>query len=434
VRVLGSSVVDAVGSTETCAVSSGLANAAYRMSFLLPSERSTVQLTDSEGNNAALLAVAGGNFSQLGIRLLIGAVVPLLLVRFETSRATIGLALTGMWGLYALCQFPAGVLADRYGERRLVIGALAGTGLGTTLVAVAQSLPQFAAFVLVLGAGAGVFFTPASSLVSRLFPNQGRALGTVTAAGSVAGIVFPAVGGVVGTRMGWRVALGVGATTTLVALLGTVLLIPAESPENPTRDIQALVDYRRHWALLTRPSVGYSVALGAFTGFTFQAISSFFPTFLVEYHGLGTDVAGAVFGLIFGLSAVAQPAAGHVSDRYSRDFAIGISVTLAVTGLVVLLRFPTTAGLVFGVGFLGIGISWPGAVQARFFDRLSDDERGYGFGLIRTTYMVLASAGSVVVGALADFGGWTVGFGSVVVVLLTCLGFLAVNRRAGLGL
>ena len=388
----------------------------------------------TERRKAALVAVAGGNFAQLGVRLAVGAVVPLLLVRFETTRGTIGLALTGMWALYALFQFPSGVLADRYGERRLVLVALTATGLGTVLVALSRSLPEFSVFVLLLGAGAGLFFAPASALVSRLYPDQGRALGILTASGAVAGIVFPAVGGVVGTRLGWRVALAVGALTVAVALGSALVLVPAEPPVDPTQGRGALVDVRRHWALLSRPSLAYSVGIGALVGFTFQAISSFFPTFLVEYHGLGTDVAGTVFGLLFGLSAVAQPVAGHLSDRYSRDIAVGVSASLAIAGLVVLLALPSAAGLAVGVGLLGVGISWPGPIQARFFDRLSADERGYGFGLLRTVYMLLASAGSVVVGVLADSSGWPVGFGSVVLVLLTCLAALAVNRQLSLGL
>jgi len=393
-----------------------------------------VTVTGIERRTAALLAVAGGNFSQLGVRLLIGTVVPLLLVYFETTRATVGLALTGMWGLYALSQFPGGVLADRYGERRLVLVALTATCLGMLLVAVAQSLAQFAVFVLLLGAGAGFFFAPASALVSRLYSNQGSALGILTASGAVAGIVFPAVGGVVGTRLGWRVTLAVGATVAVVVLGSAVVLVPEEPPVNPTRKTSVLVDFGRHRELLTRPSIAYSIALAALVGFTFQGFSSFFPTFLVEHHGLRTEVAGTVFGLVFVLSAVAQPVGGSVSDRYSRDFAIGASVSLAVTGLAVLLALPTTVGLAIGGGLLGIGMSWPGPVQARFFDRLSDEERGYGYGLIRTVYMLLASTGSVVVGTLADTSGWTAGFGSVVVVLVVCLALLAVNQQLALNL
>jgi MFS family permease len=180
--------------------------------------------------------------------------------------------------------------------------------------------------------------------------------------------------------------------------------------------------------------VAYSVALGALVGFTFQAVSSFFPTFLVEYRGLTTGTAGIAFGAVWALSAVAQFGAGRLSDRYSRDTAIALSASISLAGVVTLLAVPSTAGLLAGVVLLGIGISWPGPIQARFFDQLQDTERGYGFGLLRTVYMLLAASGSVVVGVLADQGGWTAGMGSVLVVLSACLVLLGVNRWYSLGL
>lgn len=366
---------------------------------------------DSGERQLTLAVVASGNFVQLGSRLLIGAVVPLVLAYFETTRSNVGVALTGMWALYALAQFPSGVLADRYGEDRLLVVALGATCLGVVLVALAPSVTLFAVFALALGAGAGLFFSPASSLVSRLYTNQGAALSVLTASGGVAGVLYPLVGGFVGVRFGWRVALGLGAVVTLAVLLATVALIPAIAPPNPARDLRSLGDFGRHRRLLARPSVAYSVTVGSLGGFTLQAITSFFPTFLVEFRGLEPEVAGLAFGVVFGLSSVAQPVAGRLSDRYSRDLAIGASVSVALAGIVALLAVPSTAGLLAGVGLLGAGIAWPGPVQARFFDQLGDDERGYGFGLLRTAYILLGSLGSVVVGVLADAGGWLPGFG-----------------------
>jgi predicted MFS family arabinose efflux permease len=381
-----------------------------------------------------LLSVAAGNFVQLGCRLLVGAVVPLLLVHFETTRSAIGLALTGMWSVYALAQFPSGVLADRFGEHLVLMGALAATAGSIALLALAPSVAAFAVFVLALGMGAGLYFAPASTLATRLYDAQGEALGVLTASGAVAGVVFPAVGGVVGVRYGWRIAVGLGAATALGALALTAITVPRLPPENPDRSLHSVVDFDRHRRLLARPSVVYSVALGALVGFTFQAVSSFFPTFLVEYRGLTTGTAGIAFGAVWALSAVAQFGAGRLSDRYSRDIAIALSASISLAGIVTLLAVPSTAGLLAGVVLLGVGISWPGPIQARFFDQLQDTERGYGFGLLRTVYMLLASSGSVVVGVLADQGGWTAGMGSVLVVLSACLVLLGVNRWYSLGL
>ena len=137
---------------------------------------------------------------------------------------------------------------------------------------------------------------------------------------------------------------------------------------------------------------------------------------------------------MFGVSAVAQPINGRVSDALSRDAAVAISVTLAGAGLATLVWVPGAAGTVGGVAVLGAGISWPGPIQARFMDRLADAERGYGFGLLRTVYMFLAASGSVVTGAVASAAGWPAAYGLVIALLACCLGLLGANRAFDLGL
>jgi predicted MFS family arabinose efflux permease len=381
-----------------------------------------------------LAVVSGGNFAQLGARFLLSPVVPFVLADLDTTKSAMGLALTGLWGVYALTQFPSGVLADRFGERPLLLAGLVGTAVGMALIAVAPSFALYGTFVLVLGVGTGLFFAPASSLLSRLFAERGAALGWLTAAGALAGVAYPAVGSYVGDVYGWRVAVGIGAVVAVPALAATVAFVPRVRPAQPERRFAAAVDLARIRGLLSRPSVAYTTLLAIVVSFTFQGVSSFLPTFLIEYRGLDPTLAGVAFGVVFGLSTLSQPVAGRVSDRLSRDVAIAASVAVTAVGIVVLLVVPGTAGVVVGTGVLGVGIAWPGVLQARFMDQFSDDERGYGFGLARTTYMFLAAPGSVVVGTLADTTGWVAGYG--VVVALLCLGLvlLGANRALDLGL
>ena len=92
-------------------------------------------------------------------RLALSPVVPDIATEFDTSNTRIGVALTGMWLAYALTQFPSGLLADRFGDRLLILISVGGTGL-TALIIVAA--PNFGIFVLgtvLLGA------SPASTIV-----------------------------------------------------------------------------------------------------------------------------------------------------------------------------------------------------------------------------------------------------------------------------
>jgi len=83
---------------------------------------------------------------------------------------------------------------------------------------------------------------------------------------------------------------------------------------------------------------------------------------------------------------------------------------------------------------VGLAMSWGAPLQSRFMDDLSAEERGAGFGLVRTVYMVVGASGSVVVGAVSDAAGWTTAFGILAGVMALGLAVLAVNRAFRLGL
>lgn len=387
-----------------------------------------------DGRRSTLYVIASGNFAQFGTRILIGALVPFLLLDFQTTKASIGLALTGMWAIYALFQFPSGILADQYGERQLLLVALGGSAVGVVLVALAPSLLVFALFLLVLGAGAGLFYPPASVLVTRLYDEHGSAIGTLAAFGTFAGLVYPAVGGFAAERLGWRLVLGLTAVFISGVVLTTARVVPRVPPVNDGTALRDSIDLGEYRALLARPALLYTIAMAFAFIFTFQGVSSFYPTFLFEYHGIDRGVAGAMLGGVLGVSSVAQPIAGRLSDSFSRDGMLVVSILLLVSSLAVLLGVQSTAGAVAGSLILGTGLSFPGPLQARFMDLLGEAERGYGFGLVRTVYMFLGASGSVAVGTLADASGWVPAYGLVAGLLAVCLLLLAVNHLFSLDL
>ena len=366
-----------------------------------------------------------GNFAQIGARFVLSPVVPLVIQEYDVTKASVGLVLTGMWAVYGLSQFPSGVLADRYGERRILFMGIASTATGSALIALAPAFSIFVMFALLLGIGAGLFFTPGASLLSTLFEDDGKALGVFTAAAAAAGVVYPAVGGFVGGSIGWRYAVGVSALVPIPIALAILLWIPAPSAGTPTEGPSTIVDLGRIRSLLGRPGVIYSILLAVMFGFVFQAITSFLPTFLQEYHGLTTGMAGLTFGIMFALSAIVQPVTGAFSDRTSRDVALGITALTTGTAILILLFIPGLTAVLLGTIVLGTGMSWPGVLQARLMDQLPEDRRGFGFGFMRTVYMFFAAPGSVVVGTIADQRGWQLGYGSIAALLCITILVLA---------
>lgn len=387
-----------------------------------------MELSSNEPDRYLLLALSGGNFVQIGIRLLLGALVPSLLVFFETTTSRVGLALTGMWAIYALMQFPSGLLADRFSERPLMLAGLVGTIAGTVLVGMAPSLLFFGIAVMMLGAGSGLYYSPASSLISRTYADKGGALSVLTASAGLAGLIYPSLGSTINIRFSWRLTVLLTLGITIPLLLIALRTVPSMPPANPDRSLRTAFDTSRYQEIVFRPGIAYTMLLAIFLSFVYNGYISFFPTFLVEYRSVNQGAAGVAFGAVFAFSTISQPIAGRLSDSRSRDLAIGSGVILALAGLSFLLVMPGLAGLSVGVFLLGVGTSWFGPLQARFMDRLEGVERGYGFGLVRTLYILLSSLGSVVVGTLAEISGWIGGFGLLAGLLGLCLLLLVGNH------
>lgn len=376
-----------------------------------------------------LVLASAGNFSQLGARMLISPLVPAIMVTFGVTKSRIGLVLTGMWAIYALFQYPGGTLGDRFDERRMLFVALVFTAVTPVLIGAAPTFFVFGLFVLLLGAGAGLYFPVASSMLTKRYARTGQALSILTAGGSIAGLIYPAAAGFLVVAVGWRLTMAGGGLVAFAVLLGGILFTHSPEGGNGTDGVDWLT-LEEMVAILRRPGLAFTVALAIAFGFTWQGLASFFPTFLFEYWSLSETAAGVAFGGLYLLSSVAQPVAGRVSDAFDRDVAMLTSAILAASGLLVLLFAPALPFVLLGVVLLGLGVSWPGVVQARIMDHFGDAERGQGFGFIRTVYMLGGSLGSVIVGSLADGFGWPVAYG-ILVVLLTGIVLTLVGTRPG---
>lgn len=379
-----------------------------------------------------VLAIAVlANFTQQGTRLLISPIVPNIIDAFGSSKSAIGLALTGMWAAYAVFQFPSGFLGDEYGERRVIVASLALTGAGSLLLAVAPTYWLFGLFAILLGAGTGLYFTAATSLLTKLFENTGQALSFHSAGISLSGLIAPVAAGFIGLRFGWRWAVVLGAAVAFPMALLALRRIRPLGPTGPPRAFRDQIKLRTMAALVSRPEVAFMTVLAAAAVFVNQSFMSFFPTFLIEYHGVGPGIASIAFGGIFLLSSIAQPVMGRLSDRLSRTTAISVSLSLTAIGFGLVLLSGNGVWLVGSLVVIGLGISWAGVFHAWFMDLLGGAKQGRDFGFIRTVYMFLGASGSVVTGTLADSIGWPVAYGVVIVLLIGSVVALLGHRGLG---
>ena len=366
-------------------------------------------------------------------RLAISPVVPFIIADFGVSNTAVGIALSGMWFAYGIAQFPSGILADRFGERPVILVAVGGT---TVMSIVLAAAPFFIAFVLaavLLGLVAGLHYAVATTLLSRTFDDLGTAVGIHSVGGPLAGLIAPVAAAWVGVRYGWRPGVALAAGVGIPIFVAFAWRIRPTEPRRPDQPMRERLRLGPLVALLSRPSVLLPLVVAMIGTYVAQGVISFLPTFLVAFRGRSPGFAGAVFSAFFVVRAVAQVGIGRLSDRTGRDGAIGAAMLAGALGTGGLVVLPGLVGIVVAVVFAGFGSSFFAAIDPRFMDALRDTERGAGFGLVRTAYTVVGSAGSVGVGLTADLFGWGVSFGLLAGLFAVSFAIIAGNALVKIG-
>ncbi|WP_255170977.1 MFS transporter [Natrononativus amylolyticus] len=366
-------------------------------------------------------------------RLAISPVVYLITDDFGITNTLMGVALTGMWLAYGFAQFPSGVLADRYGERLLILIAVGGTSVMSVLLALA---PLYAAFVLaavVLGGVAGLHYAVATTLLSRTFDDMGTAIGIHSIGGPLAGLLAPVMAAWVGVRYGWRPAVALTALVGVPIFVLFVWTVRPTEPQRPDVPLRESLQVSSLVGLVTRPSIAFPLSIAIAGTYVAQGLLSFFPAFLIAFHDYTPTAAGIAFSAFFVVRAGSQIAIGRASDAYGRDAAIAGAMLAGAVGLPLVILDPGLAVMAVGITLTGISSSFFSAIDPRFMDALPVEERGTGFGLVRTVYTVLGALGSVGVGLTADLFGWGVAFGTLGALFFVSFLALAANRALGLG-
>lgn len=372
-------------------------------------------------------------FVTMVARLAISPVVPLIATDFAISNTHIGLALTGMWLAYALAQYPSGLLADRFGEKRIILIAVGGTAVMSFFSAGAPVFLVFVIGVVVLGGVAGLHYSVATLLFSRTYDDVGTAIGVHLTGAPLAGLVAPIVAAWVGVEFGWRYAVAVGGVFAIPVFVLFYWRVRPIAPRRPGQAIRDRLSVRSNLGFLRRPPIAFSIGIAVLGMFVSNALMSFLPTFLIAYRGYTATIAGVVFAAYFIVRGVGQVGVGALSDRLGGDHVITGCMLAWAVGLVVFVLGPGHASVALGVVLNGIGVSMFAGLEPRILGHFGDVERGAGFGLVRTVYGVLGALGSVGIGLSADLVGWAASFYFLAALCLVVVGALSVNLVFDLG-
>ena len=351
----------------------------------------------------------------MGFGLLI-PILPKLIVEFQGGDLTRGSHAYGwVMGVYAFMQFVGspilGALSDRFGRRRIILLATAGSALDYVVMACSPTLAWLFVARTVAGFTAGLLAT-ANAYIVDVTPPEKRAgaFGLLGAAFGIGFVIGPVVGGILGEislRLPFWVAAGCAAAN---CLWGIFVLPESLKPENRrpfawsrANPIGALLALKRFPAVLGLVESFFMFMLAQNMMFSLWALyTSHRYQWSPKWVGISLMFVGVLSGLVQAvLVKRIVPALGE-----ARATLIGLSISATVYILYGLTSHGWIVYLIMTLSCFG-GITGP-ALQSYITKHIPPNEQGAVQGVFSGLQSLSGIPGPVI--ATWIFG-WSVSAG-----------------------
>lgn len=357
---------------------------------------------------------------------------PLLKQRLGVGFVELGLAITLFNVVSALVQTPMGVLADRFGPRRVLIGGLAVGGLAYVSFGLVPTYPMMLFAAVLLGIGNGVYHPSDYAILGSVIEPRrlGRAFSWHTFFGFLGGALAPLL--MLGLTRWWGMQAAIVAAGMLAWVVALPLLaahwLDGATAEHAAATGRPEIPLRSLLTPAVLGLVGFFTLLSLSTG----ALNNFSVVALGALYGTTLSIANATLTAFLLSTAVGVLAGGFVADatrRHGDVAAAGFAGAAALVFLVgsVALHPVALVGAMAVAGFLSgmIAPSRDMLVRAAAPPGAS----GRVFGIVTTGFNIGGTIGPMLGGWIMDhhMPRW-VFYSSVVFMLITVAMALAEER------
>ena len=373
----------------------------------------------------------------------------LWLEEFALSKAVLGGIVAAGYGLFGLGALPGGVLADRFGSKRLIIGCLAGMGGAFLLLSTAQGLWMVTAALVLWGAAASVYHPAGLALISKGVVRRGRAFAWHGMAGNIGIALGPLATTVALIAFDWRTVSLLLVAPAVVALVIAARLRFDEHAGLEAHE-QAAAQGTADWStLLARsrrllvPSFLIVFGIVMLSGLYYRGALTFLPELLGTMATLPAMALGDLtlesgryvyVGLLL-IGVFGQYVGGWLTDRVALERGIGW--TFVALALIAALYWPAAnAGLgpLLAIsallGFF-LFVAQP-LYQATVAEYSPAEARGLSYGFTYLGVFGVGALGAALTGAVLDLFSPAVMFGVLAVLagMGAFLGFRLTQRAA----
>jgi FSR family fosmidomycin resistance protein-like MFS transporter len=307
----------------------------------------------------------------------------------------------------ACLQLPAGVLAERIGDRVLLAAGTVFAGICFALLAASQSYAPVAAMILLAGVGSAVQHPIASTLISRAYAPGSRraALGVYNFSGDIGKMAVAAAMGLAVVAVGWRSSVALyGAFVAAVGAV-TLLLLPRADIRQSQRLASGAGDaVTAGWGFVDKRGFALLSAIQLLDSACRTGFLTFFP-FLFIAKGASAASVGMGLALVFVGGAAGKLVCGLLAER------VGILRTVVLTelgtGLLIALLVVAPLNLAMLL-LIPLGVALNGTSSVLYgtvADFVRDDRQSRSYGLFYTLGSAAGAVAPLVFGVVSDLAG-----------------------------
>lgn len=321
-------------------------------------------MTRSSWRTPALVLLCGGVALtiSLGVRHNFGLYLQPMTMDLGWNRQTFAFAIALQNLVYGLAQPFTGMIADKFGAARVLIGGTVFYAIGLVLMSLSTTGLEFDLSAgLLVGVGLGCTgFSIVFGVVGRAFSAGKRtmALGVAGSAGSFGQFVMLPYGQTLINHLGWQHAFLVLAATVL-------LIVPLSAALVEDKQAQALQFHKQSIPEALREAFGHSgyvlLCSGYLVcGFQLLFISVHFPAYLLDQH-MTPETGMSALALIGLFNIFGSYFWGWLGGRHTKKYLLSILYLTRAVAIAIFIAFPVTPLSVY-VFSATIGFLWLGTV------------------------------------------------------------------------
>ena len=267
-------------------------------------------------------------------RMAMSVSIPYIARDLSLSPLAMGVVLSAFFGAYSVSQFPGGILADKYGVRKIGSIAIVWWSCFTAVTGMVSTLTKMVMCRITLGLGEGLFPGCSFKVISAWFSTKerGTAMGIRLSANTLGTAMAPIIVAGIMSVLGWRWTfyllsmLGIIAITTWRAFITNK---PAQDKRVSAQelaliqddDIQKKTDEQKIAlsTLMRNPGIWRLFVIYLAWDITEWGFQSWLPSFLVKARGFSMLQMGIGASLPFLVGMAGCLLGGWVSDKYFRN-------------------------------------------------------------------------------------------------------------------